>query len=187
MTDRYLIQYFYSVAETGAYASIYDMVIRSYSLSLFPITLAVHPRIMNSWNENKVNEADAMIKKGVLAQVIISLPILLAFFLGGGLLADFLMPGQGGEYRDLVLPIALGGLFWQLALLIHKPLELAGNTLLMLIAMGLALLSNVVGNCILLPRIGLIASAYTTILSSFVYLGLCTFLVAINKWKDRVG
>jgi len=50
--DRFFIEYFYSFEVTGIYASFTDLVIRIFSILVFPLTLAAHPRIMSAWNNN---------------------------------------------------------------------------------------------------------------------------------------
>ena len=55
--DRYFINYYLQNVELGVYASLQEILVRSFSLTIFPFTLAIHPRIMNLWNNSKTIDA----------------------------------------------------------------------------------------------------------------------------------
>jgi O-antigen/teichoic acid export membrane protein len=76
----------------------------------------------------------------------------------------------------------VGGFLWQFALLCHKPLEMDQRTGLMVVLMLGALIINLLGNIIYLPRYGIIATAYTYIASAFVYI-LSNIYFSRQKFK----
>ena len=86
------------------------------------------------------------------------------------------------QYFHLLIPLLIGGFIWQFALLIHKPIELNKNTYLMLISIVIALIVNLIGNIVFLPRYGLIATAYTFILSGTVYV-ISSTIISISFFK----
>ena len=51
--DRYFIEYYYGPSLMGSYAGFSEFIIKIFSIFIFPITLAVHPILMNNWNKNK--------------------------------------------------------------------------------------------------------------------------------------
>jgi O-antigen/teichoic acid export membrane protein len=184
VTDRYLIQYYYTFNEVGAYAALYDIVIRLYSLLLFPITLAAHPRIMNSWNSKKYNESFKVLIRAIIIQFLVFIPIICICVIGRDFLLNKMFPNIEKSFYSLLVPLTISGFLWQLALLIHKPLEIAEKTLWILLAIIISLMINIAGNYYFLPIYGVIASAYTTVFVSFVYLSTCILLFI--KLKKRL-
>ena len=51
--DRFFINKYLDTINLGVYSSISEISIRIFSFLIFPITLAVHPRITKFWNEDK--------------------------------------------------------------------------------------------------------------------------------------
>ncbi|MDI6792495.1 MAG: oligosaccharide flippase family protein [bacterium] len=181
VTDRYLIQRYYSFDETGIYAGVFDLVTRGYSLLLFPITLASHPRIMNYWNLKKRKEALSILKWAMAAQFTIFVLLVSIFLIFSSYLANLIdaMLNVKKSVSSLIIPLLVGGFLWQFALLAHKPFELSRKTQWMLIAVVAALVTNFTGNYYFLPGYGIIAAAYTTIISAVVY--LCCLLL-LSRW-----
>ena len=185
--DRFFIKYYYSFDQTGIYAGIYDLVIRIFSIFLFPITIAMHPRIMKLWNNKDHKNAIHLWKYAMKLQIIAFVGIIIFGVLFYGKIISLL----GWIFNDLdpayfyLLPhLAVGGFIWQFALLIHKPLELLKKTHLMLFAIILSLIVNLTGNIIFLPKWGLIATAYTYIASGIVYISF-SFYLAKDIFREK--
>ena len=83
VSDRYLVQHFQGYAQAGVYASLYDIVVRSFSLIFFPITLATHPIIMKHWNSGERSTALAVIRTSIKYQTWLCLPVLAGLALFG--------------------------------------------------------------------------------------------------------
>ncbi len=188
VTDRYLIQHYYSFTETGAYAGIYDVVTRGYSLLFFPVTLASHPRIMKYWNLKRKEEALSVLKWAMVGQVILFVITISVFLIFSDYIIDFMgviLNSVDKSFFSLVAPLLVGGFLWQFALLAHKPLELSRKTLWMLIAAVAALITNLIGNYYFLPVYGVITAAYMMIISAVVYLCFCLFLSLCTNIKFK--
>ena len=100
-------------------------------------------------------------------------------------LLSFVAPGLNIEMsKVVVLPIFIGGFLWQWSLLIHKPLELMEKTNYMLIFMLIAVGINIFGNVIFLPKIGVIATAYTLIASALGY-NILVLFASRNFWIGK--
>ncbi len=144
VVDRYLIQHFLGYGATGQYAALYDLIVRSYSLLFFPVVLAAHPRIMAAANAGHYEESDALIRHAMVIQLGLFSPVFIILALGGRMLIDAVLPGNVGVPLEMVLLLALSGFLWQIALLVHKPLEIKGRVDIMLLALGGALLVNAI-------------------------------------------
>ena len=185
VSDRYFIQRFMGFVATGEYAAIYDVVVRGYSLVLFPVTLAAHPRIMRAWNDGDVALAASYWRwslGGILATF--ALLLVVAVFLGHAL-PPLVLPSGGGRVASSVVPLVIGGFLWQFALLAHKPLEVAGRTGLMLAFAVVALGVNVAMNYTLMPRYGVVVAAYALVGSGGAYTLLA--FAAGGSLRPRTG
>lgn len=114
-----------------------------------------------------------MLKWALITQVVLFVPIMIIYATCSRIILNILLPGTDNSFTTLLLPLAAGGFLWQLALLIHKPLEILGKTKWMLAAVILSLTINIAGNFIFLPIYGVVTAAYTTIVASLVYFGVC--------------
>ena len=183
--DRFFINYFYDYNLTGVFAGFYDLVVRIYSILIFPITMAVHPRMMSSWNESSHSDAISILKIAMLIQLLIFSCICIIinlFFEEISYILLWIFSDLNPEYFHLLIPLLIGGFIWQFALLIHKPIELNKNTYLMLISIVIALIVNLFGNIVFLPKYGLIATAYTFIFSGTVYI-ISSMIISISFYK----
>ena len=183
--DRFFINYYFDNNLTGIFAGFYDLVVRTYSILIFPITMAVHPRMMSLWNKSIYSDAISILKIAMLIQFsIFSCIFIIAnlFFEQISYILLWIFSDLNPEYFHLLIPLLIGGFIWQFALLIHKPIELNKNTYLMLISIVIALIVNLFGNIVFLPKYGLIATAYTFIFSGTVYI-ISSMIISISFYK----
>ena len=183
--DRFFIKYFFEYETTGIYASFTDLVVRVFAILLFPLTLAVHPRIMSAWNNNKQSAAIALWWKALQYQLGIFIILMATVMIFTDQIFSLLMvalPGLNISYSNLLIPILIGGFLWQFSLLCHKPLEMDQRTKLMVVLMLAALCVNLIGNIVYLPQYGIIATAYTYIASAMVYI-ITTIYFSREKFK----
>lgn len=179
--DRYLIQHYYGIGRVGSYAAIYDLVVRGFALYAFPVTLAIHPRIMAAHNAGHHSEARSLRRWAIVVQSAIAVPAFaFLWFVQEFLVIDLLR--QDVQSVTLVLPLAVGGFVWQLALVIHKPLELYHATKLMLVLVCVAVSVAMLMNYLLLPKYGTIASAYALAASGVIY---ATLVEVLSRRSQR--
>jgi len=187
--DRFFIEHYLDSAVMGSYAGFTEMITRFFTVLLFPVTLALHPRIMNLWNEKKYSNAIHLLKTGLITQSGLFLIVLLIYvvFKDQWLLLLFaVFPDLDSALINIIIPIMFGGFLWQFALLVHKPLEVREKSKLMLIFIFLSIAVNIIGNMVFLPKVGVIATAYTMVVSGGVYL-LFTMLASSRFWMVRFG
>jgi len=183
VSDRYFLQRFYGYADAGVYASMYDVIVRSFSLIFMPVTLAIHPLVMNLWNSGKRADALRAINTGVLYQLLLFVPIAVGLFFLSPLMTRMVLGRQSPLASALVLPLTVGGFLWQVCLLSHKPLELLCQTKRMLVGISLAFAINIGGNWLLVPHYGYRASAYLTIASAIAYLLMLSILTPLEELR----
>ena len=141
--------------------------------------------MMSLWNKSIYSDAISILKIAMLIQFLIFSCICIIvnlFFEQISYILLWIFSDLNPEYFHLLIPLLVGGFIWQFALLIHKPIELNKNTYLMLISIVIALIVNLIGNIVFLPRYGLIATAYTFILSGTVYI-ISSMIISISFYK----
>ena len=173
-SDRFFIEQFYGPQLMGSFAGFSEFIIRVFSIIIFPVTLAIHPKVMNQWNRNQnTHETFRHILNGGLLQIVIFSGVLvlaIAFkhHIFNAIL--YLVPGIDMEMETLLIPLLIGGFLWQFGLIAHKPLEAAEKTKKMVLCILGALAINIIGNYFFLPKYGLIVTAYTMIASGMFYI-----------------
>ena len=188
--DRYFIEYYFGSSLMGSYAGFSEFIIRIFSIVIFPITLAVHPILMNKWNKNK-NIHDSLMKliQASLIQIIIFIIMLIplsickdSFFY----LIQTMIPELDNSMNKIMIHIFIGGFLWQIALVLHKPLEIEERTLIMVVCIILSLLINLIGNIYFLPKFGILATGYIMIVSASTYIiSSILFSKSFRKLKKR--
>ena len=181
--DRLFIAHFLTLKDLGAYAGLQELLTRMFSFLVFPLIMALHPRIMNLWNQAKYRQVVNLLKIGLLTLLgVFVLIVLLTQIFNEELfkLLQWVIPEISLKFKPLVMPLLISGFFWQLSFLTHKMLELEEKTMLMAFFILLALLINIVGNIIFIPIIGVLATAYTAATSAMVYC-LLTATFSVNS------
>ena len=188
--DRYFIEYYFGTSLMGSYAGFSEFIIRIFSIVIFPITLAVHPILMNKWNKNK-NIHDSLMKliQASLIQIIIFIIMLIPlsifkdpFFY----LIQTMIPELDNSMNKIMIHIFIGGFLWQIALVLHKPLEIEERTLIMVVCIIFSLLINLIGNIYFLPKFGILATGYIMIVSASTYImSSILFSKSFRKLKKR--
>lgn len=176
VSDRLFIQRYSGYSAAGIYSSMYDVVVRSFSLLFMPVTLAVHPLVMDRWNAGRPQHALQAIRSGVKYQLLMFVPIGAVLMTIAPWVSRMVLGRPITQAAEIVLPLAISGFLWQMSLLAHKPLEILCETKRMLAGMSAALVVNLLGNRLLIPIYGYKAAAYLAVASSLIYL-LCVFVL----------
>ena len=185
--DRYFLEYYTGLESMGIYASYSEIFTRFFSLILFPITMALHPYLTKLWNQGEFNKASRYLKWGIAIQAgifFLFLILLVTFDNPIQKMMTMIIPSLNLDMAHLMIPLFMGGFFWQISLLLHKPLELMERTRYMLIFMLVAVALNILGNTQFISLYGSIATAYTNIATALVY-NLLVLIVSLKFWLSR--
>lgn len=184
VSDRYIIGYYLSAEELGTYSAIYDLLYKGITLLYSPILIAGYPIMAQRYNQGNKKRAFQFLKKLILCEVIIFLGVVtLAFFLKSFFIENIVGIPITSQSLQLILPIICGAFFWQLAMLMHKPLEFELKTKTMLVFVVIALLVNIILNFMFIRDYGILFAAYSTLISAVLYLILNVFW--IFKFKNK--
>lgn len=186
--DRFFINFYLTDQYLGLYASTQELLTRFFSLTLFPFIMALHPRIMSLWNKSNYRDATRLINQSIALIFILGIIILSIVWKFDDFtfsLMEIIIPGFNSQSRMLIVPLLASGLLWQLSFLTHKMLELMEKTSLMTMAIIPSVVINIIGNYYFLPIMGGVATAYSSLLSAFVYCSITSIhsIYSMNKIK----
>jgi O-antigen/teichoic acid export membrane protein len=185
--DRFFINLYLPGETLGVYAGIQELLTRIFSITIFPLTLALHPRIMNLWNDSKIREAIQTIRWGIGVILGLAIVLCIVIWLFDTIIFNILtmaLPQINSQYKTLLLPLLSAGFLWQFSFLTHKMLELKEKTHIMVVFLLISLLINMVGNSIYIPHFGVQATANTAFVSALVYCiltGIYSMIVMIKS------
>jgi O-antigen/teichoic acid export membrane protein len=172
IVGRSAIERYSGYAQAGVYASLYELAVRSFSLFASPVTQAAHPRIMRAWNLGDYTAARRTIGHAIRMQVLMFIPVEVIGIVFAGRLTRLAL-GAGTPVPGYLLPLLmLGGFLWQIALLVHKPLEIMQRTKTMLCAILIVLLIELAGNYLLVPKFGMKAAVIVFVAGALAYIAL---------------
>jgi len=178
ISDRYIISYYLSDNDLGIYSAIYDLLYKGITLVYAPILIAGYPIMSQKFNQGFHEDAFRFLKKLVLFEILIfAFIIVVSYFFKSFFIEQIVGIPLTSSSVGLVLPIVTGAFVWQLAMLVHKPLEFELKTVTMLLIISITLLFNVGLNLLFIPHFGILFAAYSTLFSATVYLLLSTFVV----------
>lgn len=187
LSDRVLIARWVGNDAAGAYAGLYDVVTGGFSICLFPLTMAAQPVISTLWNQGRRRAALEENRRALRAQVAIFVPVCLFVLVARDALVAIVLPASARRYGAVVMPVLLGAFLWQLALTVHKRLELERRSATMLVFILIATLANLGANAALIPAFGALAAGWTTLGSAALYLGLCLAWRAGHRFAEVDG
>ena len=185
--DRHFIQHYSGDTNAGSYAAMYDIIVRSFSLLCFPLVMSSNSLVMERWNKGERSSAVSLIESSLKYQIAISIVFLLGLVVFAQQVGHVILGGKQESSSSLVLPLAIGGFLWQIAYLVHKPLELMCLTKRMLTAMIVALIVSVGGNYIFIPLYGYKAAAYVAIAAPFAYLVGAVALTPMTEFRREIS
>ncbi len=183
MIDRWTIQRFAGFTSAGVYSSLYEISVRSFSFLVFPLAQAAHPRIMRSWNEGEFAASYRIIRYSIVAQLIIFAVVMGGVFLLAPRIVRIIL-GFNDPVAARMLPVlVVGGFLWQLALLLHKPLEISQRTTVMLAAIAIVVVLNTIACFVFIPRYGYEAAGYVMVSSAAAYIALILCMTGFRAFR----
>lgn len=182
--DRILLAFFIDKETAGTYAAIYDLINKGVVAIFSPILMTFYPIISNHYNNNEKQLAYKKLKKTILIEVVLIIFGFIALTVVCSYLLQIIFNQQmPGNLQNVTYLIFIGVCLWQLAMLVHKPLELKEQTKYMAIAVLIAFVFNLISNIIIFQfSNNLIYPAITTILGSLIYI---TFVKYYNRVSSK--
>ena len=170
-SDRYLIEWLVGTEAVGVYSAVYDVVYKGTGAVLTPIIMTGYPAVIAAWNAGDRAGSRRLLRKVIGVGVAAGAAATLVLGVAAPWVGPLIVGRGGSDVQALIVPVALGAVTWQLAMLIHIPLMLGRRTVALLGGVTLALAVNVGLNLLFIPRVGPVAAAYSTVIGAAVYFG----------------
>ena len=184
-SDRYVIGYFMDSASVGVYSAAYGIggIILMF---MGPISIVLYPTILKLWEENKVEEIKIHLEYSMKYYLMLAIPS--AFGLSV-LAKQFLLVLTTSQfvYGSVLIPIiAISSIFSSFYLINMYLLAMVKKPKIIGASLGIAAIVNVVLNILLVPLIGTLGAAISTLISFFV-LSLLMYHFSRTEIKFDLG
>ena len=138
--ERSVLSRALSETDFGLFMTANDVIVRGIGMILMPIVTLLHSQLMAISGHNNILDKNSrkLLIKGVFL-VFLSGAIISGATLVGRDILGFIIPGVRLLNLFTIFMMCISAVAWTLALIIHKPLELRKNTLLMSILLGAAI------------------------------------------------
>lgn len=169
LSDRYLISYFIGSEAVGIYSATYSLASYPMSLISSALVFAAFPIIINTWTHGTIEETKNLLSNVTRYYLLISIPAAIGIIT----LSRELIQIIGSSYSDgySILPwICFGSFISGLCIYLNKGLELTNNTRILSIFIGIAGISNIIMNLLLIPQYSYYGAAVATAIAYIVYL-----------------
>jgi O-antigen/teichoic acid export membrane protein len=179
-SDRLLIAALRGVGDVGVYAMAYTLADRAVTLVLSGITLATKPLVFREFETHGAPRAHDLLRRVAALLMAVAFPIV-TMLVAAPMPIATLVVGRGTASRvAAILPwVALASLLGGLTTLhFSQGLQLARRPWATFVAFAPAAAINIAANVLLLPRFGVVAAAWTTLLGYTVALGLTVRLTS---------
>ncbi len=170
MSDRYLIQHFFSSSEVGLYSIAYTLGDQATQAVSGVMMLAFYPALLQVWNVSGREETERFLTRALGRYFVICVPMLAVAAL---LRREIILVCAAPKYLPAadVLPwVVFAGMCLGISQYVNKIWELYKRTAVLVRLSALAMASNVLLNLFLLPRYGYRIAAMTTAASYVIYI-----------------
>ena len=171
VNDRYFIARFMNYETAGKYAAVYDVCSKGVTAICSPVLMAFYPYIAQQYNDGHAGAAYKSLQKALLIEGLIFITGFVFLWFGLDTLLQFVLrESVPGNFRYIALLVYAGVFLWQIAMLLHKPLELQKKTIHLAIGVILAFVCNLAANYFLIQQYHNVAiAAWTTLGGSVIY------------------
>lgn len=180
LSDRYVIAHYIGYKEVGYYSAIYDLMYKGATLSLAPILTIIYPILIKYYDNNQTKNVNSIIIKVVFTQILLLIVVISIVNLFESDILKFFFNesvSTNNSYQTLVYLVIIGSFLWQIAMVVHKKIELKQETWKMLVAVCVAFCVNLLLNILLIPNYGVIAAGFNTIIGSIIYIIIILYYI----------
>ena len=185
VSDRYIINYYYSNSEVGLYSYSYGIANSIITLLMQFIMLGAYPNIIKKWEEKGKEATQKLIKEYLNIYLLIIIPICVGIIaLGKEFFYIFTNMLYHNSYINFIIT-AIGISILGLTQYTNKIWEVNKKTNIILCLNVVAALTNIILNIYLIPKYGYIMGSITTLISYLVYL-LLSIIISKNYFMLKV-
>lgn len=169
VSDRYIIGYFLDIKAVGIYSAAYGLgSIVGFFWS--PLSAVIFPALTNLYENNRTQELKTHLKYSLKFYLVFSIPSLFGLSILSKSLLITLTTSEFAEGFLIVPIIALATVLFRSSFINANILELVKKTKVMALIYGFSAFINLLMNIILVPLIGILGAAISTLITFAIHL-----------------
>lgn len=181
--DRFLVSYYLGLKATGSYATGYQIG-SGLQLLLAPFAFLLPPIVSKKWDRGKRPEVARILSDSAAVFVGLSLPVVVVFASHGRLLLALISKASiAGEAHGVLVVTASSYLFYGIFVIAGQSLFAQKRSVAYAVLWFASMLTNVLLNVLLIPRLGIDGAALGT-LGSHVLLVMTFFALFRPNARD---
>lgn len=173
-SDRYFITHLLNVSQTGIYSASYSLG-TLISLFFVPITFVLFPAVSRLWEQKELLRVRGYLEYSTKLFLTLAIPAAAGLYLLSQPLLRVLTTSEYMAGGGLVLLVALGTIFLGIYQLNVYIVLLVQQTKWLPAMIAIAALTNAGINLALIPKVGIMGAAISTIVSYFILAAIVTF------------
>ena len=172
--DRFLVRHYVGPNALGLYSVACGLANNVNEFLVAPLTLALVPIYMRIWTSDGAEKTSAFLRVA-FDLFVLTAAVVLAAVAAAGRSVLVLLASSKYEGADQLIPVILCGLLiWTANVFVGAGLLIHKKTLWMSGLLVISAAANILLNCLLLPRMGLMGGAVATLLSYLICIVLLT-------------
>lgn len=174
-SDRYIIAYFLGATSVGIYSAGYGLGSILFMVAV-ALGLVLFPTLSKLYDEGRMDEVKIYMSYSLKYFLAIAIPFVFgAAMLSEPILRVFSTPEIASEGKLIVPLVALAILFSGIMVVMAQSLALVKKTRILGATWIVAGVVNLLLNILLIPHIGILAAAITTLIAYSLALGIVTY------------
>jgi O-antigen/teichoic acid export membrane protein len=173
--DRYLIAFFLGSAPLGLYTAGYNLATYLTEVLICPINYAITPVYMSILVNKGEKETKEFFTKMFRYFLLIIFPVMLGFIATGKEVIAVMASKKYLESYSIMTIIVVGQAIYASTLILNNGLFIKNKTYIYRNIMLFTCLLNIALNTILIPKYGILGSAFATLISYAIYSIVITY------------
>ncbi|MFN3759897.1 MAG: lipopolysaccharide biosynthesis protein [Algoriphagus aquaeductus] len=178
-SDRIFISYFLNNWELGIYSANYQLADQSIMLITTLFLYVSHPLAIKNFVNNGVKKSQEFLKTTSSLYLLISVPAIFGLSFLAKDISEVLFSSEYVNGFNIISFVSLGIFFYGLQQVFQLSFHFYGKTIYITYSIVIAGISNLLLNWILIPKLGLLGAAVSTLVSYM----LMTFYIIILSRK----
>jgi len=178
--DRYILNSYMGSVALTQYTAVYDIIFKIFTQLATPVATIIQPMLMNSYNDSNHEVFKKIRNKALMYLLCLFIPTITIVVL----FDDFIIKSYLGFKDDLVvsnlkniiLPIAVSSLIWQIAILFQRKIEASGRSLIVTASMMVVIVISAILSVVFLPIYGYKVLGYIALFTSILYLLIILYI-----------
>jgi len=181
-SDRYFIAYFLGVTAVGHYASAYNFIFNVQSVMISSFSLTIAPAVVQKYRAEQDPGVQDFLEKSLKIYCAIGSAVALGLFSVGADTFILMASDRYQQAEPLIKPIVAGYFLYGVYTIAAYKMFIHKQTTLTATFMAMAAVVSILANIVLLPRVGVVGAAISTLLAYAVLAVIGLWLMWRAKW-----